>query len=354
MCWLPFATVEQALSHANPKIEVPSRSRPLEDEDWPVADPHDYGYDAALLDDAINRVGREDGVYSVLLVRGGKLIAERYFREGTQAKTHNLKSASKSIISALVGLMIEDGRLALDDLVVERLQVRGLEPGREDITVRDLLIMASGLESTSRQAYNAWIASPDWVKGALAQPVLAEPGERYRYSTGNTHLLSALVREASGRSTRSFADERLFEPLGIDIGGWETDPMGIHIGGNNLAMTPRDMAKFGELYLRGGNWRNRQLVPAEWVNVSTQPHIATDYEIYGDYGYHWFTPRGSFLGDFMAVGFGGQYIYVSPRFDAVVVITATLESKGRTWERRVLDAIQQELLPGSGKLKSSR
>ncbi len=84
------------------------------------------------------------------------------------------------------------------------------------------------------------------------------------------------------------------------------------------------------------------------MRKSTRPHIATDHEIYGDYGYHWFTPNGVFRGDFTAVGFGGQYIYVSPRFDSVVVITATLKSKGRPWERRVLDVIQQELLRGAG------
>ncbi len=350
-CWSSLASAAETQHRSS--ADAASRMRPLGGADWPVGDARDYGYDISLLDKVIDRIGLEDGIYSVLLVRGGELVGERYFREGTRTKPHNLKSASKSIVSALVGLSIEDGRLSLDDRVVERLRVSGLKPGREQITVRHLLMMASGLESTSFAAYNAWIASSDWVYGALSRPVVAEPGERFTYSTGNTHLLSALVRNASGRSTRSFAHERLFDPLGIRVAGWETDPRGIHIGGNNIGMTPRDMAKIGELYLRGGVWRGRQIISAQWVSESTRLHIITDHEIYGDYGYHWFTPNGAFRGDFVAVGFGGQYIYVSPRFDAVVVITATLESKGREWESRVLDMIQNGLLSGGAHAMSS-
>ena len=326
---------------------------PFPDADWPTADARDYGYDTQRLSQAIERVGAEEGVYSVLLVRGGELIAEQYFREGTRTKVHNLKSASKSIISALIGLVIADGSLALDDSVVQVLDVEGVEPDRSAITVRDVLMMASGLESTSYEAYNAWIAGSDWVRGALRQEWLEPPGTRYRYSTGNTHLLSALVRRAAGQSTRSFAEARLFDPLDVEIGGWEADPQGIHIGGNNLALTPRDMARFGELFLRGGRWGDRQVVPAEWVRESTRIQIAADHEIYGDYGYQWFVSR-RVPGDFMAVGFGGQYIYVSPTYDAVVVITSTLESKGREWEHRIFDVLEQDLLRADGVRITSR
>lgn len=320
---------------------------PYAGADWPTADARDYGYDPDRLSDAIERIGADEGVYSVLLVRGGELIAEQYFREGTRTKIHNLKSASKSIVSALVGMVIADGSLALDDSVVDVLDVRGVEPDRRSITVRNVLMMASGLESTSYEAYNAWIAGSDWVRGALRQERLDSPGVQYRYSTGNTHLLSALVGRASGRSTRSFAEARLFGPIGIEIGGWETDPQGIHIGGNNLALTPRDMAKFGELYLRGGRWGDQRVVPAEWVRESTRIQIAADHEVYGDYGYQWFVSR-RIPGDFIAVGFGGQYIYVSPAYDAVVVITSTLESKGRAWEQRIFDIIERDLLRADG------
>ena len=321
--------------------------------DWPTADARDYGYDPQSLSEAVERIGADEGVYSVLLVRGGELIAEQYFREGTRTKIHNLKSASKSIVSTLVGLVIADGALSLEDSVVEVLDVRGVEPDRRAITVRDVLMMASGLESTSYEAYNAWIAGSDWVRGALRQERLDPPGTRYRYSTGNTHLLSALVRRASRRSTRSFAEVRLFDPLDIKVGGWETDPQGIHIGGNNLALTPRDMAKFGELFLRGGRWGDQQVVPAEWVREATRIQIASDHEVYGDYGYQWFVSR-RIPGDFIAVGFGGQYIYVSPAYDSVVVVTSTLESKGREWEHRVFDVIEQDLLRADGVRITSR
>ena len=235
---------------AEPASEVPVRIRPHVDDTWPVGDLRDFGYDPARVDEASDRIGQQDGVYGVLVVRQGQLLAERYFREGHRAKAHNLKSSSKSIISALIGILIHDGKLSLDESVVERLNVRGVPDDRDSITVRDLLRMASGLQSTSYEAYGAWIASSDWVRSALALPLLDEPGTRYSYSTANTHMLSALVRNASGMSTRAFAEQRLFDPLGIEVLGWETDPKGTHIGGNNLALLPRDMARFGELFSR--------------------------------------------------------------------------------------------------------
>lgn len=327
---------------------VPQRIQPYPDGAWPVGDARAFGFHGAQLDAAIDEIGQQDGVYGVLVVRGGTLIAERYFREGSRTKAHNLKSSSKSIISALIGILLSEGKLSLDDSVVERLRVRGLRPDRESISVRDLLRMASGLTSTSYETYAAWIASSDWVQSALALPLLHEPGTRYQYSTGNTHLLSALVRQASGMSTRAFAEQRLLGPLGIKVLGWETDPSGIHVGGNNLALLPRDMARFGELYLRGGVWSGEQLVPSGWVRESTSVLIEADHELYGDYGYQWFVPSAKeFRGDFIAVGYGGQYIYVSPRTDTVLVVTSTLESKGRTWERQLFGVLQGELLRGA-------
>ena len=327
---------------------LPPRTQPYAGGDWPVADASTLGLDAARLDTGIDRIGQQEGVYGILVVRGGALVAERYFREGSRTKGHNLKSSSKSIVSALIGILIAEDKLSLNDSVVKRLDVRGLDDDRDSITVRDLLRMASGLTSTSYEAYSAWIASSDWVKSALRLPLLDEPGTRYSYSTGNTHLLSALVREASGMSTRSFAEQRLFDPLGIEIHGWETDPRGVHIGGNNLALVPRDMARFGELFLRGGRWNGEngdQLVPESWVRESTSALIDSDHEVYGDYGYQWFVPNSDELkGDFVAVGFGGQYIYVSPRHDTVVVITSTLESKGRAWERQLFEILREDLL----------
>ncbi len=333
----------------------PDRIHPVDDGSWPVEDPRLHGYQAQRLDAAIDQLGREEGVYGVLVVRSGALVAERYFREGTRTKGHNLKSSSKSILSALIGLAIEDGLVSLDHSVIDRLNVRDLPADRQAITVRDVLMMASGLESTSYQAYNEWIASSNWVRGALALPLLSEPGTEYRYSTGNTHLLSALVTAVTGRSTRDYAEERLFGPLGVEIAGWEKDPQGIYIGGNNLALIPRDMARFGQLYLQNGRWHGQQVVPERWVRESTSWKIDAPGEIYGDYGYHWFLPSApAFLGDFVAVGFGGQYIYVSPRYDTVVVITSTLESKGVEWTQRVFRVLEDELLRAGGEVRISQ
>lgn len=164
--------------------------------EWMTLPAAEVGYDEARLQAAISRIGEMHGIQGLQIIRHGYLLAEQYWRGGARDVPHNLKSASKSVISALVGIAIEQGHFQLDQPIVELLpQLAGIgDPDKQRITVRHLLEMTSGLRSNSYQAYDVWVTTPDWVKSALSGPMQSAPGSRYDYNTANTHLLSAIDR----------------------------------------------------------------------------------------------------------------------------------------------------------------
>lgn len=325
---------------------------PPSDDDWPgewqFVPAGQVGLDGDRLEQAVDAIGTLEGVHGVLVARHGRLVAERYFGGAGGGRLHNLKSASKSVLSALAGLAIENGVLELDQPIADFLaEAANLDdPGKQKITVRHLLTMTSGLESTSFGNYGSWVASRNWVRAALARPRQAEPGARFAYSTGGTHLLSAVLARAADRSTHDFARERLFAPLGIERSAWARDRQGIHVGGNNLSLLPRDMLKFGQLYLNRGRWAGEQLLSWQWVDESTRPSLAGPRgrsRIYGGYGYLWWLRGTRERGAYIASGYGGQYIYVSPADDLVIVIISTEVSKGRGWRGELFRIIRDDV-----------
>ena len=313
--------------------------------DWAPVPADQVGLDADRLEQAVDDIGALEGVHGVLIARHGRLVAERYFRGTAGHRPHNLKSASKSVLSALAGLAVEEGVLDLDQPIADVLpEAADLDdPRKQAITVRHLLTMTSGLESTSFGNYGSWVGSRNWVRAALARPLEAEPGTRFSYSTGGTHLLSATLAGAAGKSTHDFARQHLFAPLGIRHSAWARDRQGIHVGGNNLSLLPRDMLKFGQLYLNRGRWGGRQILPWQWVDESTRPGLAGPRgrgRIYGGYGYLWWLRPPTERGAYIASGYGGQYIYVSPAEDLVVVVISTEVSKGRGWRGELFGIVR--------------
>ena len=313
---------------------------------WRSVPATEVGLEPERLERAVERIAQLDGLHGVLVARHGKLVVERYFRGSAGNRPHNLKSASKSVLSALAGLAIEQDLLELDQPIADVLpEAAGLDDtGKRAITVRHLLTMTSGLESTSFGNYGSWVASRNWVRAALARPLQAEPGTRFSYSTGGTHLLSATLSRAAGRSTHDFAREHLFDPLGIRRSAWARDRQGVHMGGNNLSLLPRDMLKFGQLYLNRGRWNGEQLLPWQWVDQSTRPGLVGPRgrgRIYGGYGYLWWLRGTREHGAYIASGYGGQYIYVAPAEDLVVVVISTEISKGRGWRGELFGIIRE-------------
>lgn len=282
---------------------------------------------AALFADALDAAERMPRLHSLLISHKGELVLERYFNGSNRQQTANVKSVSKSWISALVGIAIEQGHIqGLDQPIAEfypELHGNQDEEAKGSITIGNLLSMQAGLETTSFYNYGAWVLSDDWVRFALQQPMLAEPGTRLLYSTGNTHLLSDILTRATGKSTLQFARDELGQPLGFHIESWPTDPKGIYFGGNNMEITPRQMLVFGELYLNNGRANGKQVIPENWVKTSLEPRAESLRERGRFYGYGWWLRDMAGVPVAYAWGYGGQFILLATNLDLVVVTTSS-------------------------------
>jgi CubicO group peptidase (beta-lactamase class C family) len=259
-----------------------------------------------------------------------------------------VKSVSKSIISALVGIAIERGKIPgirepIGTYFGDLLRAPA-DAAKRQITIEQLLAMQSGLESTSSRNYGAWVTSRNWVRHALSRELESTPGTEMEYSTGNTHLLSAILVKATGQSTWQFAQSALAKPLGFSLAPWPQDPQGIHFGGNDMLLTPRQMVAFGELYLNRGRAGGAQIVPARWIDESFVPRGRSDY---GEqmYGYGWWMRELAGQQAYYAWGFGGQYIFVVPSQQLVVITTSsTATGEERRRHRRTIFDLVEELI----------
>ena len=302
----------------------------------------------AALEPALARVAELPRMRSILVSVDGELLAEQYFHGAAPNRAANLKSASKSIISVLVGIALDQGHLDAIDTTIDQFFPEYLDdPARARITVEDLLTMRSGLETTSNRNYGRWVQSGNWVRHVLTRPLVSAPGSRMIYSTGNTHLLSALITKASGMDTFSFARRYLGEPMGISVPRWTTDPQGIYFGGNEMSMTPRDMLAIGEMYLNCGRVGTQQIVSEAWVHTSVLPHATRTRSPDRAYGYGWWVRDLYGYDAFYAWGYGGQFIYVVPDLRLVTVMTSSPNpGQGLREHRRSLYRLMEdEIVP---------
>jgi CubicO group peptidase (beta-lactamase class C family) len=254
------------------------------------------------------------------------VVAEHGYRGHKPSESTNIKSASKSIISALVGIAIGKGLLEGPDQKIAPILKADLpvrpDPRLNEITVGNLLSMQAGLDRLSGANYGRWVSSRNWVRFALAQPFTGQPGGEMLYSTASTHLLSAILTKVGGKSTLALAREWLGPVEGFRIGAWERDPQGIYLGGNQMAMSARSLLAFGELYRNGGRTADgKQVVPADWVAQSWR--YRTNSRFSGDeYGYGWFMRRIGGEKVHFAWGYGGQMLYIVPSLNLTVVMTS--------------------------------
>lgn len=297
-------------------------------QNWRSSTPEQQGMDSDLLVEMLDQIQeRKIKIHSVLVVRNGYMVLEAYFDPYEKDISHVIHSATKSITSALMGIAIHEGYIdGVDHLVLDYFPQRtgsNLDPAKQTMTIEHLLAMTSGLNwpevnspyISPLNPVRQMLQSRDMVKFVLDRPMKEEPGTRFNYNSGASHLLSAIIQKATAVNALSFARKHLFESLGISDMYWPLDPDGIASGGFGLRMTPPDMAKFGYLYLNKGAWDGIQIVPAEWTERSTKRQ--TPSAGYGPYGYHWWTgPRS-----YWASGFLGQRIAVIPSLEMVVVFT---------------------------------
>jgi len=325
---LSSATPAQ-LPISSPKApETPTPDRPT--QSWRIVNPQEQGLDVEILSKMFSVIEEENiSLHSVVVVRNGDIVAEKYYGIWSPDNKHTVQSVTKTIISALVGIALEDGCIkSLDDPIWNYLPDRtpvDNDALKQEISLKHLLTMSSGFEWYDGQT-PIW-TSADWIQFVLDQPMAAQPGTVWNYNSGNAHLLSAIIQNACEMNTLDYARKKLFTPLGMTDVKWETDPKGIPNGGWGLSMLPRDIAKFGLLYLNDGVWDGQQIVPVEWIEVSTQkyfqvPKPLEPWDLY--YGYTWWLHGdGSY---YAAHGRGGQFIYILPEQHMVVVFTSDVNT----------------------------
>ncbi len=330
------------VASATPAAE-PSADWPT--DGWRTSTPEEQGMDGGKIAQALDAIEQEGLVFhSLLVIRHGYLVSETYFWGFSKTRKHELYSVTKSFVSTLAGIAIDRGSIdgvghPMADFF-PGLAFENPDPGKDAMTLEDVLTMRSGLgwietDSTFSELYQ----SPDWTKFMFDLPMAAAPGTTFYYCSGCSHLLSAAVQKATGMPTRDFAEQYLFQPLGITSVDWETDTAGIPIGGWGLSITPRDMAKLGYLFLRNGLWNGRQIVSAEWVKDATQKHTNTDGPL--GYGYQWWIYPS--LNAYAALGLYGQTIFVIPEKDLIIVTTAGMEGHDR-----IFQLIEEFIAPAAG------
>lgn len=268
---------------------------------------------------------------SLIIIKDDNWMIEEYMHGGGSDRYIDIRSASKGILSAVLGIALHEKFVDnLDQKVMTffpEYRTNDLDPRVFDLTIKHLITMKSGFGvKENSKAYQHLYQSSDWVKHILHLRFKTSPGKQFNYLSFNTHLLSAIITKTTGMSTLAYSKQVLFSPLGIDEVRWERDPGGYTIGGWGLSLRARDMAKFGLLYLNGGKWGEIQIVPSDWVKQSTTDRtgmIGTYYsgrdKSYG-YGYLWWIKRVEVNYDIpFAAGHGGQRIAFIPKANTVVV-----------------------------------
>lgn len=332
-------------------------------ESWRTSTPEAQGMDSESIYQMLEYMKERRNFHSVLIIRNGYLVTEAYFAPYHNDIQQNIASCTKSFTSALIGMAIQDGLIKdIHQKVVEffpEYNFSNLVEQKKAITIENLLSMTAGLDwvepslADGRDLYCQkdvfpMVFSKDSIQYILDHPMNGEPGVRFYYSSGVSHLLSAIIQKVSGMNTLDYANQRLFKPLEIADFGWDKDSAGIPWGGMNLSLTPLEMAKFGYLYLRQGVWEGKQIVPAEWVKASTQDHIRFNVgPLTFPYGYQWWVaPYG-----FYAAGHGGQNILVIPESDMVVVFTSGGEEALSVAEKFIIPAVKSvQPLPPNKKI----
>jgi CubicO group peptidase (beta-lactamase class C family) len=293
----------------------------------PRSTPEAQGVPSAAVLSFVEAAEKEiDALHSLMLVRHGHVVAEGYWKPYDGATRHVMFSLSKSFASTGVGLAIAEGKLSLDATVLSFFPEEAPpnpSANLKAMRVRDLLSMSTGQHEADIQDFPYASSDPTLVRAFLALPVAHKPGTHFVYNTPASYMLSAIVQKVTGTTLHEYLRPRLYEPLGIEEPRWDASPQGVSYGGFGLSIRTRDIAAFGQLYLRRGEWNGRRILPAEWVDAATSRQVANgsrpDSDWEQGYGFQFWRNRGgSFRGD----GAFGQFCVVLPAEDAVVAITS--------------------------------
>lgn len=295
----------------------------------------------ALIRDA----SKFERLRSLVVLEQGEVIVAKTFSGPDISAAVNIKSVSKSVLSAITGSAIERGvfdsvEQTLGELAPGLIPV-GADRRVKQLSMENLLTMQTGLQRTSGPNYGAWVSSSDWVAYVLQRPFLANPGSQMFYSTGDWHVLGAVLSELTGQSLLTLSREWLGKPLNIDFAPWTRDPQGRYMGGNEMSLSPLHLAKFGQLYLDHGG----SVLSRDWVEKSLTPRTRSPWS--GDaYGYGWFIRDHNAPIYYYGRGFGGQFVFLLPSSQRVAVISSdwTRAARGGVYTEQLHELIVQHCL----------
>ena len=304
---------------------------PMPNPDWTLVSPGEVGLSDGQLSAAGDyaAVNMPD-ITGIVVVRNNGLAYERYFgNEYGVDDPVNVRSITKCVTGTLVGMAIDDGLLSLSSTIgdtIPDLIPANADPRTASITIENLLTMSGGWAWDIHADWGTLTAAPNWTELTLGLPVVYEPGTFYAYNTGGSHLLGVITQTLVGEDLADYADRRLWSPLGIAKPAWRRAPEGVVSGGSGVELTPRDVAKFGLLSLRNGQWGDQSLVSEGWFPEATRFHLQGDSTGYAGYGYQWWViDYGNGFHAYFGLGFGSNYVYVVPALDLVVVVLKGFE-----------------------------
>lgn len=321
---------------------------------WATAPASSAGLDSVALS---NHLKSNAGVSAILVLRDSIVVFEYYGAGFNGENDFDIRSSSKSFISALVGIAFSKGLLnSLDQPVLSffpEFDTTGIDPRKRLITIRHLLTMRAGFDYDEGSDYShLYTPTAQWAHVTLNLPLKFDPGSAFSYATPQTHLLAVILARASGTSAYGFAEASLFEPLGISVRNWYKDPNGYYYGGTGMSFTPRDFARLGFLYLRRGTIAGTALIPDSWIDASVEPRNQTGSTWGGlnsvNYGYQWWTGRTASDSLYMAAGYAGQFCFVIPQRSLLLVSTSDSNVPAGTanaQELFVIDFLVNHILP---------
>lgn len=318
---------------APPEVLAAVDYTPLSGSQWEISTPAEQGLDPLLVAEMVHRAEGMEQVYGLLMFKNGYIIAEKYLHGGSVDQQLNIHSVTKSYTSALVGIALEQGCLtSLDQKMVDFFpeladQIR--DPRKNQITLREMLQMRAGYpwEESSAELFDL-LYSGFRPSNLVEVPLVRDPGSDFDYSNLTSHLIGVIVARACEMDLKSFAQEYLFTPLGVEVGFWQVDWEGNYLGHSDINFAARDLAKFGLLYLNDGEYEGKQIVPADWVHDSLQIYSENAWKFGvgrnwrdNGYGYQWWSVRAGDYRYNLAWGHGGQQIAILDDLNMVIVLT---------------------------------
>ena len=297
---------------------------------WEEGSPQQHGMKDDLLSHAHETIQRDlPNVYSLLVIRKGMIVFEQYYQGYDATSLFDIRSATKSFISALIGIAIKEKYIPdLDQKALSyfpEYESANTDTRKSAISIRDLLMMKSGLAWDEELDFVQLYETQNWLQYILNVPMAADPGLVFDYNSGGSHILAAIIHRTTGMSALKFSQQKLSSRLGIGIHHWPKDPMGVSLGYAGLSLTARDFAKLGLLYARHGIWDGGQLLLPEYVRDSTTAWSPGGFPEEAEYGYHWWVLPSAAHPAYFAAGYGGQYLWVVPDLDLIAVTTANYQ-----------------------------